>query len=894
MRNVLAGLVLIVLAVVAWRMIAGHGGAADVPEVGRAAVDGPATRIDAEADAGTAASRAVERAAFREGTPDAARAAPPPESAAAVVRGRCVDGATAQPLGGCKVEFRGTAGNSQRMNDHVARHGAVVWTDPAPIKTGPDGRFEFRCAPPPPFQYFLDVDAADRVPMSARWTELAPGAVVDVGDVALKRGGRLRGRIVDAAGAPQPSLSVSFTRQNPDRDAAEVRPSDFFQIRTDADGRYVGSSPLRPGTYAARPPRGVRTIAPDRIVLEEGSDDVAIDFQVALVPPDDYVTGVVVDESGTPVARAVVRLDDPFVRGGSWIESTTKDGAFRLEKPSGAKSDAFDVAATLDGFERGKTAAPVVWGARDVRIVLRRCLAVEVTVVDGDADRPLESFAVRCFPSPASAQRRSGDALRLRAAGRHENGVARVEGILRGANWLVVEPTADGALPSPVCEFETSDHDAPPQRVVVRKPVARQIRVRRSNGTPVVGTKVELLRPFPGGGPVDAKSRAGTIEQLWMGNALTAQTLGSGATDESGFVELRGPPGERLFVRAVGPGHEPQGVEATFDDGAPLVIEVPTGATLTGTVGPPQLVARLAKLDGVPTKNVGVSLSRIKDGREETFPADFANAPLSQDGAFRLEGAPTGEWEVRLNYERTSRSANGSSTSLESFLLGRVALAEGAVARRDYSLPHLVPASVSGTARRGGRPLPYAALSFVPVDEAARAEGLDAVYGINTDAEGRYAVDLFAGEYRCFAQSRDGARADSADEARTSFAADVVTVAPGETAARDLVLSDGSLRLTILAPDGKTPVAGVRLVVKTPLPHWPLSPPPTDAQGTTTVEGLPPGSFAVFVVPKSPAAGTTPPNSAAARPPEPIEIGTTPASGSTAAATFVLPASAGY
>jgi hypothetical protein len=894
MRNGLVGLLVIGLAVVAWRMVAGgDGGGSAAPEVGRAAVDGPATRIDAEADAGTAASRAVERAAFADPKTDAGRTETR-AGAEAIVRGRCVDGETSAPLADCKVAFNGAAGNPQRLSDHVARHGNIVWTNPPAATTGKDGRFEFRFAPPPPYQFFLTIDAADRVPMTARWPELAPGAAVDLGDVAMRRGVRLRGRVVDTTGAPQPNCSLSFAPEKPAIVDGQARARDFFQTSTDADGRFSVTAPVCPGAYALRPPRGARSISPDRVVLEEGAEELALEVTVALVPPEDVVTGVVVDESGAPIVRA--RVEPEFAAANVRVRSdwTGKDGAFRLEKPADAKDDPFAIVAEQDAFESGKTSAPVDWGARDVRIVMRRRQAVEVTVIDGDRDRPLETYAVRCFPSPATVSKRNSDTARLRAAGRHENGVARVEGVLRGTNWLIVEPTVEGALPSPVREFEASEHGAAPQRIVVRRPVARTVTVRRTNGAGVVSTEVELLRAFPGDGKIDAVSAAGTIEQVWMGNSLTAQTLGAGATDESGSVELRGPPGEKLFVRALGPGHAPICVETTFDDVSPLVIEVPTGATFEGSIGPPELVARLAKLDGVPAQGGGVSLTRLVDGREERLPLNDESAPLSQSGGFRMDGVPPGDWEVRLDYERTRSFGSGTSSSMESLKLGRVALTEGEVVRRDYDLPHLVPARVTGTVRRGGLPAPDVALTFAPVDRSVPFAGRSWVQLIRTDAEGRYAADLFAGDYRCFAQMRFKPRPDAPDEGRTLFAADIVSVAAGESAKRDIVLPDGALRLTILAPDGKTPVEGVRIVVKTPVADWPLYSPPTDAQGTTTLEGLPPGSFAVLVVPKPPAAGSTPPNAAAARPPEPIEIGTTPASGSTAAATFVLPAAAGY
>jgi hypothetical protein len=130
------------------------------------------------------------------------------ERTTAVVRGRCVEGQSGEPLAGCRVDFHGWPSNRRQM----ALHPGVEWQDPEPVVTGSEGRFEFRFVPPPPYQHSMSIELDGRYPRTARWGAFEPGQVDDLGDIGLLPGFHVTGRAVDTEGDPLANISRRPTR----------------------------------------------------------------------------------------------------------------------------------------------------------------------------------------------------------------------------------------------------------------------------------------------------------------------------------------------------------------------------------------------------------------------------------------------------------------------------------------------------------------------------------------------------------------------------------------------------------------------------------------------------------------------------------------------------------
>lgn len=69
-------------------------------------------------------------------------------------------------------------------------------------RAGSDGRWEVRFDPPPALDFTLSARVEDHAPWSASWSNIAPGAIINVGDIQLVKGGTIQGRIIDVDRVP--------------------------------------------------------------------------------------------------------------------------------------------------------------------------------------------------------------------------------------------------------------------------------------------------------------------------------------------------------------------------------------------------------------------------------------------------------------------------------------------------------------------------------------------------------------------------------------------------------------------------------------------------------------------------------------------------------------------
>lgn len=115
----------------------------------------------------------------------------------AEIRGRFVfeNGA---PAAGVALAMMGWIGNQKRQEKYGAHEDWVAPTG----ESDADGRFALRFEPPRAFQFTLDAQAPGYASANWRWSEIPPGKVLDVGEVALLRGGAIEGRVVNGEGKP--------------------------------------------------------------------------------------------------------------------------------------------------------------------------------------------------------------------------------------------------------------------------------------------------------------------------------------------------------------------------------------------------------------------------------------------------------------------------------------------------------------------------------------------------------------------------------------------------------------------------------------------------------------------------------------------------------------------
>jgi hypothetical protein len=136
-------------------------------------------------------------------------------------------------------------------------------------------------------------------------------------------GSMIRGRVLDGAGAPLPRFTVIAKPQDSPNDWPQMW---SHRAETDAAGRFWLLR-VPPGAYDLSTNDSGRSSLRGGVGIEPGPMERAIEAH-----PGVAVTGSLVDEGGSAVSGASVRLFDPGPAWHSWRNATTSaDGSFRLE-----------------------------------------------------------------------------------------------------------------------------------------------------------------------------------------------------------------------------------------------------------------------------------------------------------------------------------------------------------------------------------------------------------------------------------------------------------------------------------------------------------------------------------------------------------------------------------
>ena len=246
---------------------------------------------------------------------------------------------------------------------------------------------------------------------------VAPGATARVRLVVESQDGVIRGRVVDAAGAPVTDAFIDAERES---DSAAARPGGAARsmrwswarspVLTDTDGRFAIEK-LSPGTYTVRAFR--------RGGGESTAEGIAVGGRVTLtIRPTGSISGTVVSAtSGAPPARFTVTLTDDrrgFARSESFFRT---GGAFVLrDLPAGD----FDLAASAaDGAGEIEVALAEGQAVSGQTIRLEGRATVTGRVVALDTGKPLAGFRMMVSPVVAGGgfSYRTGD-----GDGRHISG----------------------------------------------------------------------------------------------------------------------------------------------------------------------------------------------------------------------------------------------------------------------------------------------------------------------------------------------------------------------------------------------------------------------------------------------------------------------------------------
>lgn len=730
------------------------------------------------------------------------------QPATTTIRGRCVD-EFGQPLAKCRVTLNGMP-NEQDQLAHWVRHNYdPQWQNPPAQTTAADGRFEWQFVPHEPLRFLIAMEQPGRVEMRCEWESrlrgkgLALASVVELGDVALRPGALLRGRVVDVAGQPVQTRVYAYWARAATTDGVAY-PLGSASIDSDAAGTFEATAILPFGVcqlsvYERKFHDGAKARS---YQLDSASPWVELVVQQPVPRPS--IRGVVVDEQGAPVQEAVVSC----IHGNDY---TDHQGRFAFTQPSPKWPAVTDLTATAVDCETTVLTESVAWGTQDLRLVLRPAVACELRVVD-PLGRPVDEFAAWIYQADQSPDRVTAA---WRTVGLHSGGSVRVPLKTRGPHRLLVEPRRRDLE---MTLLTTVSIDGPgPVHLDVQLPqrAERIVRVQDRAGKPVVNTTVELLEAERGEPEVTTKVQP--LEEFFEGRTMSGKVLArqTVSTDAAGEARLHGPAGGMFCVRVPGPHNLPLLVRTvSLDAPEPLVVTVDRGAALRIQLTPPGIGTVLAAY-GTRYGFHDRTLPRLWLHRKPVIwdPQESrCVATITPDDVAEFPGVEAGTWHVAVTFLLALAKDHGQQ-SLE--YRGSLELRDGAVTNHTIDLSHLLPAQLECTVLNNGAPFANTTVRLTG-DFGDTGGGYRASSGFNvrTDENGRCRLTIRPGSYTV----------------DWPFAADErVVVSPGVQWMQTFSLHGGTVRVTLRQADGKT-AAGYRLWLKSG-PWGMLQPSTTDAHG---------------------------------------------------------------
>lgn len=534
---------------------------------------------------------------------------------------------------------------------------------------------------------------------------------------------------------------------------------------------------------------------------------------------------------------------------------------------------------------------------------------VVVRVVDAETGAPVVDFGLRASMAPDINLLQPE--IPLLHAGVHAEGRLVLPLASFEQRTFLVEDKEHRYLPS--TWFGLADavaHDGV-RTIEVMLPLPVEVTltvVREHGGAPVVGTKVELLRPWSASPSIELRTNSQPAErfrtqphepeQLLAMAGGRALLLAGGQTDAAGRVHLRVPPDEVLALRLLGPGHRPVVRQPWRVARSAQPIErteaVTSGGSIQGRLVPIELLSRLrlesiAAGGDVPAQMAPQFVTGLRlrhRGTGETIPpAQFwfePCTPLAGDGTFTMDGLAAGDWQWFICFpyvcQEPEARLRGTPLAIVS-QLGTVefelpaidGLADHELRVIDVDVSQFLPGQLDVGVTRDGQPVHEGALLVRPLaGVGASTPKLRSQPNLRCGENGRFVANLPPGRYAV-------GWTDLRGNYPTPYLG-TCEVRSGTATQIDFVIECVSGSWRVVEADGTTPANGrlqLTLQAEAEAPRWGASK-AVDVAGLAEFDALPRDAVLQAKFTRTPAAavaGAVPP------PVTPIDLGTVSTTG---------------
>ncbi|MEM9798855.1 MAG: hypothetical protein AAGA20_00930 [Planctomycetota bacterium] len=694
-----------------------------------------------------------------------------PDARIVEIVGRCLGTDRSQPLAACEVRFLPGEGR-----DAIA------------IVTDDEGRFRAAVPVRPDDRVSIELRASGRALTKGRLRPLPSDLErANLGDVLVAPGGSLVAHVVDEAGDPVTGVPVRFVRETM-APGGTFRFDTSFTATTDMNGRASSDFTVASGAWRFEMPGHLEIIEPDGALEVAAAGSRMHTIVVRRPDPSASIAGRVVDESGQPAAMAwVSAVDGDGRRLGS--TASGEDGAFVLVRQADMTDDVYLRAETRDDPPlRCDPDLLHAWGSTDVELRVREVDALMLQVAGATDDSSCSVHWALVGEADVASTFGSTDAST-------SGGALAVYGLPTGRIRFAVEAD-DPALGSSDIHVVEFDGVRTSMDVELRSRVELEVVVTYADGTPAIGSEVELARPY-GDVAIDLDTHAMDVRRL----VRTAPEAGSvllvdrAETDGEGRARLSAAPSDvPSLLRITGPDHVATLVEGVRIGPDSVNVIVSRGATVTGTVRPLRFLDRAVR--------AGTTTVVLTYAGEEALPGRLVRrtGAVDESGAFEVAGLHSGRWNVQLRSDGLDPAAAPFSETFDP-----IVLADDEERALDLDVSHLVPAVLTGRLLVDGHPLGDAELDLVrvvPWDGHGVAHA--GFVRVETDVDGRFTADsLRPGRYHAVIE-RDGVQLISPDS---------IAVAPDEAASMTFAIDVGHLAIRIVDDAGE-PLALATVVVE--------------------------------------------------------------------------------